>query len=399
MAASSESEHKRAISVNHRSESTISTFLASALSVGIFFFTPDLFTKLFSNVVGFIDGTYFYCQKSERFEIQRKTWSEQKKRNLVKVMGIQFANGTWFDLIGPFYADGDHNDASIWNYIVAEDIGNVHDIFDEETDEFLGDRGFRDVDDERFTVRIPFSLNKNQVQLSTENANATRKITKLRNCIERGFARLKQWKIINATIDTNLISKLGSLLRILGAIDNKYFEPLFMTTDIDQQNIDFIKHREVVPNALENFDEIIDLIPKLTLNTIRNYGLGEYALKLAIPYLQHASSLSIKTHKSKQYSSVIKIEDINSYCSCKSGARSVGTCAHVIAALYWFYANLNGITIPTYNVKSIALEQNITNLQSFNRRRREQKLNNDEIMISDVTDNEDENYLCDTEHF
>ncbi|CAF1108216.1 unnamed protein product [Rotaria sordida] len=290
-------------------------------------------------------------------------------------MGIQFANGTWFDLIGPFYADGDHNDASIWNYIVAEDIGNVHDIFDEETDEFLGDRGFRDVDDERFTVRIPFSLNKNQVQLSTENANATRKITKLRNCIERGFARLKQWKIINATIDTNLISKLGSLLRILGAIDNKYFEPL------------------------KQFDEIIDLIPKLTLNTIRNYGLGEYALKLAIPYLQHASSLSIKTHKSKQYSSVIKIEDLNSYCSCKSGARTVGTCAHVIAALYWFYANLNGITIPTYNVKSIALEQNITNLQSFNRRRREQKLNNDEIMISDVTDNEDENYLCDTEHF
>ncbi|CAF1347613.1 unnamed protein product [Rotaria sordida] len=229
-----------------------------------------------------------------------------------------------------------------------------------------------------------------------------------------------------------------------------------MTTDIDQQNVDFIKHREVVPNALENlptnqwitkqFDEIIDLILKLTLNTIRNYGLGEYALKLAIPYLQHASSLSIKTHKSKQYSSVIKIEgitsryskrtspkhhkvclqftngdqpkhstrtddydsdnelslnikDINSYCSCKSGARTVGTCAHVIAALYWFYANLNGITIPTYNVKSIALEQNITNLQSFNQRRCEQKLNNDEIMISDVTDNEDENYLCDAEHF
>ncbi|CAF3327768.1 unnamed protein product [Rotaria sp. Silwood2] len=41
--------------------------------------TPDLFTKLLPNVVGIIDGTYFYCQKSECFEIQRKTWSEQKK--------------------------------------------------------------------------------------------------------------------------------------------------------------------------------------------------------------------------------------------------------------------------------------------------------------------------------
>ncbi|CAF1419369.1 unnamed protein product [Adineta steineri] len=39
--------------------------------------TPDLFKRLFPNVVGIIDGTYFYCQKSECFEIQRKTWSGQ----------------------------------------------------------------------------------------------------------------------------------------------------------------------------------------------------------------------------------------------------------------------------------------------------------------------------------
>ncbi|CAF1529916.1 unnamed protein product [Adineta steineri] len=422
--------------------------------------TPELFKKLFPNVVGIIDGTYFYCQKAECFEIQRKTWSEQKKRNLVEAMGIQFADGTWFDLIGPFYADGDHNDASIWNYIVEEDIGNIHDIFNEETDEFLGDRGFRDVDDERFTVLIPFSLNKGQIQLPTRSANTTRKIAKLRNSIERGFGRLKQWKIINAVIDTNLISKFGSLLRILGAIDNKYFQPLSMATNIDRQKINYIKHREAVPNILENLpknqwikkqlDEITDLIPKLTLDIIRNYALGEYALKLAIPYLQHASSLSIKTHKSKQYEGILKIEgitsrfskcispkhhkvfiqfnnsnqpkqstrtyddnsndglsinikNINSYCTCKSGARTVGTCAHVIAVLYWLYANLNGITIPTYNVKSTALEQNITNLQPFNRRRREQKLINDETTMSDITDSdiinnditdsEDEEYL------
>ena len=56
----------------------------------------------------------------------------------------------------------------------------------------------------------------------------------------------------------------------------------------------------------------------------------------------------------------LNIKDINSYCSCKSGA-------HVIATLYWFYDDLNGITMPRYNVKSTALEQNITNLHPCNR--------------------------------
>jgi hypothetical protein len=45
---------------------------------------------------------------------------------------------------------------------------------------------------------------------------------------------LKKWKIISSVIDTHLVSKIGSLLRILGAIDNKYFLPLFIPTDTDE---------------------------------------------------------------------------------------------------------------------------------------------------------------------
>ena len=46
--------------------------------------------------------------------------------------------------------------------IMMLQFGNIHDIFDETTDEFIADRGFRDVDEERFTVRIPLSLTKGQ---------------------------------------------------------------------------------------------------------------------------------------------------------------------------------------------------------------------------------------------
>ncbi|CAF1178744.1 unnamed protein product [Rotaria sordida] len=373
--------------------------------------TPDLFKKLFPGVVGIIDGIYLFCQKSKCFELQKKTSSEHKKRNLIKILGVRFANGRW-----------------------------IHDIFDERTDEFIGDRGFRNVDNERFTVRIPPSLAKDQVQLSTQDANTTRKITKLRSCIERGFGRLKKWRIIGTVIDNNLISKVDSLLRILGAIDNNYFESLFAPADSDEQDVEFIKHREVISNILQNLPttlqwitrqvhEIVDFIPALTLETIRDYGLGDYALKLAIPYLQHATAICVKTHKSKQYSNVIKVEGIksryskksapkhhivflqfdndnwendytlssdydsdyesllnikciNSYCSCKSGARTL-------------YCNIKDVPIPGYRAKSIILQQNITDLQPFNQHRREQKSNKDDIHDTNEDESSSDEFLED----
>ncbi len=186
--------------------------------------------------------------------------------------------------------------------------------------------------------------------------------------------------------------------------------------------------------------EIIDLISVLNVHAIRQYGLGDYALKLAIPYLQHALDISIKAHKSKQYWNIIKIEgitsryskktspehhivflqffddngkrdsslldnyddnneflssikSINSYCSYKSGARAVGACAHVIAALYWLYSDIIGIAIPNYSTKSIALQDNIINLQPFNEHRRKQKVNNDSVMTNDDTYYTDQNEL------
>ena len=75
---------------------------------------------------------------------------------------------------------------------------------------------------------------------------------------------------------------------MLRAIDNKYFELLFKSTHTDKQDMEFVKHREVIENVLEKlptnqwtqrqFEEITHLIPRLSLDAIRNY-----ALKLAIP--------------------------------------------------------------------------------------------------------------------
>ncbi|CAF0972249.1 unnamed protein product [Rotaria sordida] len=98
---------------------------------------------------------------------------------------------------------------------------------------------------------------------------------------------------------------------------------MYIGIDNDKQNIDFIKHRENIESVLHDLPtnqwitkqlhEVVHLIPLLSLDAIRNYALGESALKLALPYLQRASTISIKTHKSKEFSNIIKIEAIAWY--------------------------------------------------------------------------------------
>src|SRR5690348_14732844 len=50
---------------------------------------------------------------------------------------------------------------------------------------------------------------------------------------------------------------------------------------------------------------------------------------------------------------------IKSYCTCKSGARTVDTCSDVIDALYYIYSKVNNIELPTYNLKSSNLQDYI----------------------------------------
>lgn len=45
-------------------------------------------------------------------------------------MGIVLPNGKFYDIVGPFYANGDHNDQWIWNFIVAHNMADIKNIFD-----------------------------------------------------------------------------------------------------------------------------------------------------------------------------------------------------------------------------------------------------------------------------
>ena len=63
------------------------------------------------------DGTYLYCEKSFNNLIQRKLYSSQKKRPLIKPFVICASNGCIVDVFGPYPAVD--NDAKIIEDILA----------------------------------------------------------------------------------------------------------------------------------------------------------------------------------------------------------------------------------------------------------------------------------------
>lgn len=71
------------------------------------------------------------------------------------------------------------------------------------------DRGFRDAVDflkeAGFHVKMPCYLPKGAKQHSTEEANMSRLITKVRWVIESVIKRIKQWKMLNKVIPSYIV--------------------------------------------------------------------------------------------------------------------------------------------------------------------------------------------------
>lgn len=363
---------------------------------------PAICKALFPNVKGIIDGTYFYCQKSRNFKVQKMTFSMHKHRNLVKAMGIVLPDGRWWDIIGPYYSDGKHNDKWLWDYIVTHLRSLLQRGFKIKVDEFLADRGFIKCESSKdyYKLWFPGVISRGNRRPTWKEANASRLVTKIRNVVERAFGRLKQWKFLFGMIDSAYLKSnaLKDIPRIIAAIQNKWSPPLFSThSDVD---LEMVQYRKNMPNWL---DSELTKINKRTgpkpkwvgikdisgwmrtrnitysQNDIRRFACGPYAMSLAQRYISHSSSFkfycSTTMEKQMKKSNLLKVRgtksryrsarsyvihlhltnDINDLmvvCSCKSGLRTIGGCAHVIAVL----CALSGVIPPqtTNNIVSIS---------------------------------------------
>jgi hypothetical protein len=82
--------------------------------------SKELFLKDDNQLLLIADGTYCYVQKSANNSFQRKTYSGQKKRHLVKPFLICAADGTIVDVYGPYGATV--NDAPIMEDVFENDV-------------------------------------------------------------------------------------------------------------------------------------------------------------------------------------------------------------------------------------------------------------------------------------
>ncbi|XP_058790801.1 uncharacterized protein LOC131664004 [Phymastichus coffea] len=246
---------------------------------------------------------------------------------------------------------------------------------------------------------MPPLLDRNQAQFSTEDANQARIITKTRWIVEARNGHLKSlFKFFANVIPTSHIPNLTDFLRIAGAIINKYHRIIMMpdaNVELAEQMLNKVNELNLVQARVEveglqrrrgRWDNLtamhVPLFPNLTLEYLRGLTYGTYQVGLAPSYVQDSSlraeleneeeigedEQTFKIDRNTNEAGFMRIrissrfrnatkhqvwiafnEEYNQeqdvanegepilgyYCTCKAGARTLGTCAHV-ATILWY---------------------------------------------------------------
>jgi hypothetical protein len=286
--------------------------------------------------------------------------------------------GYIIDSLGPYLADGSNNDAAITKHVL-EDNERVKAFFQEE-DVFIVDRGFRDsiefLNELGLNVEMPSFLDDGERQLSTNQANQSRLVTKSRWIVEAINGRIKRFLYFNNTLINTNIPFLREDFRIVCALLNKYCPSLVKDKSTDEQTAkDMLKMSKKTNDLIRiaknypklNKTNIVQDIstfrfPILSEKFIRTFTFGIYQLKQAKSYtVEHLAShedytvelleneknlIRVKIpsrHKSQKIYNIFIRFSLRSkqkpiegwYCDCVAGARNVGSCSHVASVLWY----------------------------------------------------------------
>ena len=222
------------------------------VKVNTSFIAEALYELPSENIMTIWDGTYIYFDKSSDYVFQKKTYSVQKCRNLLKPMLCCTTNGYIVDVFGPFPASD--NDATILNTII-EDISSGFKDFFKQNDHFFVDKGFRDsinlLEKNKMTAGMPTYAPIGSKRLSSEEANKSREVTKVRWVVEACFGLIKtRFKLFSNVWETKMANHLMSDFKIACAIHNMD-TARFESDKFNQKAIvDRIKAKEKTPNRL-----------------------------------------------------------------------------------------------------------------------------------------------------
>ena len=244
------------------------------------------------------------------------------------------------------------------------------------------DRGFRNsiamIEGLGLGAKMPTFLGKSEKQHTTEDANTSRLVTKIRWVVESANGRLKRWKFLANVVPNTHLSHIGDYVRIVASLINAYRPPLASDNANDhalaqkmlqrsQLKSNPLKERFVAPSGrklpmkMKKVDANTSVeFPVLSEDYLRTITFGTYQLKQAKCYAgEHVdedgsydifvssddtnilqAKIQSRHVTSKQYYMWIQynLEDetdpiVSWYCQCKAGARLVGCCAHIASVM------------------------------------------------------------------
>lgn len=367
------------------------------------------------------DGTYVYIEKSSNFLFQRLSYSHHKFQNLLKPFLIVCSDGYIIDVLGPYAATT--SDATIMNNLCADENHAFHWFF-EPNDVFVLDRGFRDsiltLEAHGYEAHIPPTKDRNENQLTTEQANKSRLVTIIRWVVEAVNGKFKnRFKLLRQDYFNRALPHMFTDFKIAAALINAFYR-VAVDNRLAEDFLRIINAKINTPNLLYDyvtlrnlnrqrvvFERIdahlpqLDDFPVLTNDDLTKIALGSYQLKLARSYasehLRNEGLYTIEIYREnnlpdleqcnifidnnnawllrgriqsrhirqRTYYSYVLIDNNEQgvdaikqyYCTCLSGRRTIGSCAHIISII-WFLGQgrLNGFNLPALHLDDIIVD-------------------------------------------
>jgi hypothetical protein len=346
--------------------------------------------------IAYVDGTYAKIPKSRNFKVLRQSFCVHKGYHLVKPALVVAPDGFILDVHGPYFSDSRNNDARMLVDQYNVDVEGIRRWF-MEGDIFIVDRGYRDaipfLENLGIHHRMPSLLPPRQAQHTVEEANASRLVTKTRWIVEARNGHIKSiFKFFRDTIHIHHVPNLRDFFRIACAIINRFHPTIRMqgaNAQLAREMLDRAKEPNIVMARVDQFnlrnrnaewihlnEEHLPGFPRLTLDYLRDITCGTYQVKLAPSYVQDKIAREANEHfeydelidepgflrvrvfsrhknatkyqlwiayNNAMFNRLVGEENdmadenpiLGYYCTCKAGARTLGTCAHV-ASVLWF---------------------------------------------------------------
>lgn len=234
----------------------------------------------------------------------KKTYSLHKYRNLVKPFLVVCCDGYIIDVLGPYAAT--KSDADILKDEFYDSSKPMRQYF-RECDVMILDRGFRDsislLQSLNYSVHYPLSIEPGEYQLSTANANESRKVTLCRWVVEVVNGRFKRdFKLLRQEYFNRASNHLMQDFKVAAALINKS-HPVLEHREDARVIISIIQERMFTSNLLADFvernnlnrrraqfesitvnNEILLDFPQMDLNDMILIPLGVYQIKQARSY-------------------------------------------------------------------------------------------------------------------